>query len=72
VIGSAWCVTCALLLYVFPNFPTLVNLWLFDTPRALFEMVLGAWLLVIGLTEHVNRDADSKERIASTTSDAHQ
>lgn len=41
LIGSGWCVACTLLLYVFPNFPKVVNLWWFDTPMALFEIGLG-------------------------------
>ena len=49
LIGSVWCVACTLLLFVFPTFPTLVNLWWFDTPMALFEMALGVWLVVKGL-----------------------
>lgn len=51
LIGSAWCVACTLLLYVFPNFPKTVNLWWFDTPMVLFEMGLGIWLLAKGLAE---------------------
>jgi hypothetical protein len=57
LIGSGWCVACTLLLYVFPNFPKVVNLWWFDTPMALFEIGLGIWLLVKGLAE-----ADSASR----------
>ena len=51
LIASAWCVACTLLLYVFPNFPNVVNLWWFDFPMALFEMGLGIWLLIKGLAE---------------------
>ncbi len=51
LIGSAWCVACTLLLYVFPTFPNTVNLWWFDSPMALFELALGLWLLVKGLAE---------------------
>ena len=57
LIGSGWCVACTLLLYVFPNFPKVVNLWWFDTPMALFEMGLGIWLRVKGLAK-----ADSASR----------
>lgn len=49
IIGSAWCAACTLLLFVFPDFPKLVNLWWFDTPMALFELSLGVWLLARGL-----------------------
>ena len=51
LIGSIWCVACTLLLYVVPDFPNLVNLWWFDSPMALFELVVGVWLLVKGLAE---------------------
>jgi hypothetical protein len=51
LVGSAWCVACTLLFYVFPTFPTVVNLWWFDTPMALFELALGVWLLLNGLEE---------------------
>jgi hypothetical protein len=51
LVGSVWCVACTLLMYVFRDFPTLVNLWWFDTPMALFEMTLGVWLVVKGLRE---------------------
>ena len=51
MVGSAWCAACTLLLYIFPDFPKLVNLWWFDTPMGLFELSLGVWLLVKGLSE---------------------
>ena len=64
LIGSVWCVTCTLLLYVFPTFPTVVNLWWFDTPMGLFEMALGVWLVVKGLREppEANASAVTDER----------
>ena len=51
LLGSAWCVACTVVLYVFPKFPDVVNLWWFDSPMALFEIALGVWLLVKGLAE---------------------
>jgi len=49
VISSAWCATCTLVYYIYPNFADLVNLWWFDTPMALFEIALSFWLLFKGL-----------------------
>jgi Domain of unknown function (DUF4386) len=49
VISSAWCVICAFVFLIFPTFNKIVNDWLFDTPMALFEMVLSFWLLFQGL-----------------------
>ena len=49
VIGSAWCVFCAIVYLVFPNFNKVVNDYIFDSPMALFELVLSVWLLIKGL-----------------------
>jgi hypothetical protein len=49
LIASAWCMACAFAFIVFPNFNKVVNDWLFDTPMGLFEIALGAWLLIKGL-----------------------
>lgn len=49
VISSAFCVACTLVYYVFPNFDKIVNLWLFDTPMAIFDIALSFWLLLKGL-----------------------
>ena len=49
VITSAWCVACAFVFIVFPQFNKMVSDWWFDTPMGLFEMALGVWLLVKGL-----------------------
>jgi len=48
-ISSAWCVACTLVFYIFPNFDKIVNLWWFDTPMAIFDIVLSFWLLFKGL-----------------------
>jgi len=50
VISSAWCAACTLVLFVFPTFPSVVNLWWFDTPMAIFEIATSFWLLFKGLT----------------------
>jgi len=49
VIASAWCVFCAIIYLIFPNFNKVVNDYIFDTPMALFELVVSIWLLVKGL-----------------------
>ena len=49
VVGSAWCVFCAVVYLIFPDFNKIVNDYWFDSPMALFEMVLSFWLLFKGL-----------------------
>jgi hypothetical protein len=49
VISSAWCTTCAFVFYIFPNFDKIVNLWWFDSPMTIFDIVLSFWLLFKGL-----------------------
>ncbi len=49
VIGSAWCVFCAFVYLIFPNFNKIVNDYIFDSPMALFELVVSFWLLFKGL-----------------------
>jgi hypothetical protein len=49
VISSAWCVVCAFIFLVFPNFNKVVNDYWFDSPMALFELVVSLWLLFKGL-----------------------
>ena len=49
VIASAWCVLCAFVFLIFPHFNKIVNDYLFDSPMALFELVVSFWLLFKGL-----------------------
>jgi len=49
VIASAWCVFCAFVFLIFPHFNKIVNDYVFDTPMALFELILSFWLLFRGL-----------------------
>ena len=49
VIGSAWCVFCAFAYLIFPQFNRIINDYIFDTPMALFELVVSVWLLFRGL-----------------------
>ena len=49
VISSAWCVICAFAFLIFPNFGKPVNLYWFDSPMVIFEMILSFWLLFKGI-----------------------
>ncbi|MGE5213907.1 MAG: DUF4386 domain-containing protein [Nitrospirota bacterium] len=49
IVSSAWCVICAFVFLVFPNFNKVVNDYIFDTPMAVFELVVSLWLLFKGL-----------------------
>jgi hypothetical protein len=49
VVGSAWCVFCAIVYLIFPGFENVVNPYWFDSPMALFELVVSLWLLFKGL-----------------------
>src|SRR5438552_4035980 len=49
IIASAWCVLCAFIFLIFPQFNKVVNDYLFDTPMALFELIVSFWLLFKGL-----------------------
>src|ERR1051325_420034 len=55
VIASAWCVVCAFVFLVFPNFNKIVNDYIFDTPLALFELIVSFWLLFKGLNPRSNQ-----------------
>ena len=49
LIASAWCVICAFVFLIFPHFNKVVNDYWFDSPMAIFELVLSFWLLFKGL-----------------------
>jgi Domain of unknown function (DUF4386) len=49
MISSVFCVTCTFVFYIFPNFDKIVNLWWFDTPMGIFDIILSFWLLFKGL-----------------------
>jgi hypothetical protein len=49
VVSSAWCVACAFLYIVSPDFGRAVNPYWFDSPMALYEMAASVWLLLRGL-----------------------
>jgi Domain of unknown function (DUF4386) len=61
VIASAFCVACTLVLYIFPNFDKVVNLWWFDTPMAIFDIGLSFWLLFRGLRSSGIREPDKAQ-----------
>ncbi len=49
LISSVWCVICAFIFLIFPHFNKIVNDYWFDSPMAIFEMVLSFWLLFKGI-----------------------
>ncbi len=49
ILASAWCAGCTIILFINPGFSKTVNLWWFDTPMVLFEIVLSFQLLFFGL-----------------------
>jgi hypothetical protein len=49
VIASAWCVICAFVFLIFPHFNSVVNDYWFDSPMAIFELVVSFWLLFKGI-----------------------
>src|SRR5439155_3541028 len=59
VVSSAWCVFCAFVYLIFPNFNKVVNDYIFDSPMALFELVVSFWLLFKGLSPKIQSTAES-------------
>src|SRR6266403_436143 len=59
VIGSAWCVFCAVVYLIFPDFNKIVNDYIFDSPMALFELALSFWLLFKGLNSKINTKSET-------------
>jgi hypothetical protein len=49
VIASAWCVICAFVFLIFPTFEKTLNAYWFDSPMAIFELILSIWLLFRGI-----------------------
>src|SRR5207245_9809916 len=58
VIASAWCVFCAFLFLIFPVFNKAVNDYWFDSPMAIFELIVRGGLLFKGLITPEQGDAD--------------
>ena len=63
IIASAWCVICAFVFLVFPDFNKVVNDYIFDTPMAIFELVVSLWLLFKGLQP--SRTPTKSDRVAN-------
>src|SRR6266705_4265950 len=59
VIASVWCVFCAIVYLIFPDFNKIVNEYIFDTPLALFELALSFWLLFKGLSPKIERTIET-------------
>ncbi len=53
VAASAWCVFCAVVYLIFPDFNKIVNDYVFDSPMALFELGVSFWLLFKGLSPKI-------------------
>ena len=49
VVSSAWCVICAFVFLIFPGFAKPVDPYWFDSPMAIFELILSIWLLFKGI-----------------------
>jgi Domain of unknown function (DUF4386) len=59
VIASVWCVICAFVFLIFPSVEKTVNAYWFDSPMALFELVVSFWLLFKGLKATDHSEAES-------------
>jgi hypothetical protein len=49
LVSAAWCALCTFAYIMSPAFAQTVNLWWFDSPLAIFDIVLSFWLLFKGL-----------------------
>jgi hypothetical protein len=49
IISSAFCVSCTFIYFIFPHFDKIVNLWWFDMPMVIFDIILSFWLLFKGI-----------------------
>src|SRR5215831_15063992 len=49
LISSIWCTACTFIYIIFPGFSDTVNLWWFDSPMTIFEIVISFWLLIKGI-----------------------
>jgi hypothetical protein len=58
VVSSAWCVICAFVFLIFPSFDKAVNAYWFDSPMAIFELILSVWLLSKGIRTPNPGEAD--------------
>ena len=58
VISSAFCAACTFAFIIFPNFAKVVNLWWFDSPMGIFDLVTSFWLLFKGLSPSAVAEPD--------------
>ena len=58
LIASAWCVFCAFVFLIFPHFNKVVNDYWFDSPMAIFELVISFWLLFKGIGTSSHSEVD--------------
>lgn len=66
LVSSAWCAVCTFAYIINPAFARVVNLWWFDSPMAVFDIVLSLWLLVRGLARSAPSDATLNASSAPT------
>src|SRR5882724_5350665 len=59
LISSVWCVLCAFIFLIFPHFNKVVNDYIFDSPMALFELIVSFWLLFKGLSPKIDINAET-------------
>jgi len=57
-VSSAWCVICAFVFLIFPGFAKPVDPYWFDSPMAIFELILSFWLLFKGIATSNHDDAN--------------
>ena len=58
LVASAWCVFCAFVFLIFPHFNEVVNDYWFDSPLAIFELVVSFWILFKGLKKGDDSEVD--------------
>jgi len=68
VISSAWCAMCTFVFIISPDFAKVVNLWWFDSPMGIFEIVTSFWLLFKGLKPYGTADAQLRVSNQRSTS----
>jgi len=49
LLASAWCVFCGIAFLVDPGFAAIVHPGWYDMPLVVFEIILGFWLLIMGI-----------------------
>lgn len=57
LVSAAWCALCTFAYIANPAFSNIVNLWWFDSPLAIFDIVVSFWLLFRGLRGPAGKDS---------------